>query len=447
VIVGVIVCVGALGVFLLRRLWMGSDEGKPAPASAPRVWSDPEWDAEPEEIAKHLKEEGFEVARTLMEELPGKADPIFFMGQVHYRHGDSERAIAFWIEGLEIDPERADAYDGMGHVALRKGEYELAISHWRKALEIQPNMPDVYNSMSKALMALGKTQEAAEALEKDVRISPRSSLSLFALGQAHLQLKQYDKAKPAYEKAIEIDPKMTNAYYGLGTVFVRLGEREKALECMKRFQELKAEDLKILDTRNKAHDDMIGMRDALAEMHVDAGRIYRKYGKLDPAEGHWRRAASLDPTNTSSRLELAALCERTRRIPEAVRMYEEVRAAEPRNLACCLSLAALHARSGDFAGAERAFKEAIEMAPEISWGYRGLAQLYLDAKRNVREAKDLAQKTVELEPTAGNFDLLGRAFYMNGNMEGALSALGRAMALDPTNQEYKHRYEKLRRSQ
>jgi cytochrome c-type biogenesis protein CcmH/NrfG len=41
---------------------------------------------------------------------------------------------------------------------------------------------------------------------------------------------------------------------------------------------------------------------------------------------------------------------------------------------------------------------------------------------------------------------LGRAFYMNGDVEGALSALGQAIALDPTNGEYKSRYEKLLRS-
>ncbi len=446
-VVGAIVCVGIAGFFLARHLSVTPGEKKAPPSRPAPAWPDPDPNAPPEEVGEHLKAEGLEVGKRIMRDLPGKVDSILLMGQVHYRHGNTSEAIALWEKGLKLDPKRADAYDGMAWVALRKGDYATAVSHWRKALEIQPRMPGAHNSLARALMGLGRTKEAASALEKDVEASPRSSLSYFLLAQAYLQLKQYEKAEAAYRKAIEIDPACTNAYYGLGTTLVRLRQREKAKECMKKFQELKAEDMKTLKSRNRAYDDMIIMRVLLAETHEDAGRIYRKYGKLPEAEEHWRRAAALDPKNSSCRMQLASLYERTRRIPEAISMYEEVRKLEPKDLGSCLAVASAYGRVGRFSEAEKALREAIGFAPESSWAYRDLARLYLHKNKNVREAKALAEKAAELEPSAANYDILGWAFYANREVAASLSAIQRAMELDPTNPAYKRRYEQIRRRQ
>ena len=437
------VCLVFVGVLLARKFWV-SDE-KPGLPERPRVpvWSDPSPGARPQEAAEHYKAEGLAVAEELMKHFPGKADPILLAGQVHYGYGNTEDAISYWEQGLKLDPNRADAYDGMGWIALRKGDFVTAVSHWEKALEINPRMPGLHNSLARGLMGLGKIEEAIDALKKDIEVTPRSSMSHFLLGEASFQLGKHDKAKEAYENAIALDPACTNAYYNLARSLMKLNEPSRAKECMKKFQELKAEDLKVLKDRNTAFDDMVAIRGLLARTHEDAGRIYRKYGEPRLTEGHWKRALALEPTSVSAREHLVSLYQTTGRPEDAIQMQEELVKLDPKNGMRHLVLASLYSNVKRHAEAERALKNAIDLDPQRSWAYRDLAQLYLQTNKELPLARVLAQKAVDLEPSAENYNILGWALFANGENEASLAAARRAIELNPKNPEYQRRYQYL----
>ena len=89
-----------------------------------------------------------------------------------------------------------------------------------------------------------------------------------------------------------------------------------------------------------------------------------------------------------------------------------------------------------FEEAEQAYRKAIELTPRQAGGYLALAGLYLDKGRKLPEARKLAEKAVELEPTAKNYFLLGAACLRSGDAAAARSAARQAAALDPFNSEY-----------
>lgn len=440
-------CLLVTGVFLGRGLWVSQKKAKSREAPRVPAWSDPPPNAQPQEAAQHYKAEGLAVAKRLMKDFPGKADPLLLMGQVHYGHGNTEEAISYWEKGLKLDPKRADAYDGMGWIALRKGDFATALLHWQKALEINPRMPGVHNSLARALMGLQKVEEAVEALQKDIHISPRSSMGHFLLGEAYFQLEKYDKAREAYENAIALDPACTNAYYNLARSLMKLNESSRAKECIEKFQELKAEDMKVLKDRNTAFDDMVAVRGLLAKTHADAGQIYRNYGKLRLAEAHWKRAAALEPKSIPAREYLASLYQSTGKLHDGIRMQEELVKLDPQNGMRYLVLASSYSRVNRNAEAEAALNRVIELDPQRSWAYRDLAQLYLRMKKEFPRAKLLAEKAVELEPSAPNYNILGWALFANGETEASLAATRRAVELDPQNPEYQRRYRYLQSQQ
>ncbi|UCG57988.1 MAG: tetratricopeptide repeat protein [Phycisphaerales bacterium] len=384
-----------------------------------------------------------------MKEFPDVVDPIVLMGNVQGRHGNSTEAVRFWKRALELNPRRADVYSGMGWFAMRKGECEEAILHWRKALEIAPQMPGVHNSIARALTVLGKKEEAIEELEKDIQISPQSSLSYFLLGQEYLQRKEYDKAERNYEMAISLQPDLTNAYYGLFTVCSRLKQRARALEYLATFKKLEAEDVtkekKLLEGRSDAVDDLAATRRNVAETYLYAERIYQALGQAQRTEELLKRAATLAPNNTACLMKLASFYRVNNRLPEALQMYKRLCEIEPENGVYHTNIGVLSAKLNRFAGAEEAFGKVITLTPESSTGYRSLAQLYLDTNRELPKARELAERAVVLEPSAVNYFVLGWACDKNGDRASAISAVKRAVQLDPGNPKYKQVYEHIQK--
>jgi tetratricopeptide (TPR) repeat protein len=175
--------------------------------------------------------------------------------------------------------------------------------------------------------------------------------------------------------------------------------------------------------------------------------VYNGYGQSQKAEEYWRRAATLDAKNTASRVQLVDLYRRTRRAQEAVGLCEQLRKIDPKNATYHLRTGVLFAELKRFDAAEEAVRAAIELSPEFAAGYRTLAEVLLLSNQKLTEAKALAQKAVELAPTARHYSLLGQACSRNQDRAGALAAMKRAAELAPDNEEIQRAYKALQERQ
>jgi tetratricopeptide (TPR) repeat protein len=101
----------------------------------------------------------------------------------------------------------------------------------------------------------------------------------------------------------------------------------------------------------------------------------------------------------------------------------------------------LYARLNRFDDSKASFMKSIEYSPESPNGYRELARLCLHTRTDIAQAKILAEKAVSLSPVAPNYFVLSRAYDSNGDRQGAISALEKAIEIDPNNQEYRRIYD------
>ncbi len=421
----------------------------PAPAAVPSAGAPqaaPSAGLSNLEMIAALKREVLAVAEELRASLPGRCEPLFFTGKAYQRHGNSAEAIAWWERGLAIDPRHLEAYVGMGWIAMMRGDPAQAAAHWERALALNPERPDLGSALARAYMALGRTADAIAALTRDIAVSPHPGGSLYLLGQQHLQLGDCAEAKRRFQEAVALEPELTNAYYGLMQAAQRLGEKELFEKYRAVFRELKARDMQELKDRNDEFKDVIDVRRDSAALLVDAGRIWASAGAARKAEAAWRRGAELDAGAVECRQLLAALCERSGRIAEAIARHEEVRAANPRNVLSLLALGQLYMRSGrpdGPASAEAALVQAAEAAPGSPYPLRDLALLYVRTNRNLGEARALAEKAVAIEGSAENYCALSRACYGGGDRAAALAMLARAVELAPENQDYRRALARL----
>ena len=392
-----------------------------------------------------LRKEAINVAVQLTKDFPKNSDSILLLGKVYKNQGNSTMAVKYLKECLELIPNHAEAYNDMGWIAFEKAEYQKAIDLWHRVLEINPRQPGVYRSLAGALICLGKTKEAITALEKDVEISGTSVDSYSLLGNQYLLLQDYKKAKNYFEMVIKMQPAHTSAYYGLATTYERLGQKENFKNYIEKFRRLKDREMKALKARDSAFDDLVELRRSVAQTHTSIGQFYYVRGNVRKAEELLRRAAALDPRHSGCRILLASLYQQDGRLAQALQLHEQLSRIKPNNAVHHINTGILSSRLQRFDNAEKAFQRAIQCAPKQSLGYRELARLYLTSNRNLPEARKLAEQAVTLEVTAENYSLLGLAYHMNGDTASAISAVKRAVELEPDNMIYRQIYESIKK--
>ena len=392
-----------------------------------------------------LREEAINVAIQLTTDFPNNPDSILLLGKVYRNQGNSTTAEKYLKECIELNPNHAEAYSDMGWIAFEKAEYQKALDLWHKVLQINPKLPGVYRFLAGALICLGKTEEAITALEKDIKISAAPVDSYFLLGNQYLLLQEYNKAKNYFEMVIKVQLSHSSAYYGLATACERLGQKEDFKNYIEKFRQLKEQEMEALKARDSAFDDLVSLRQSVAQTHTSIGQFYYVHGNEQKAEVLLQRAAMLDPKNPKCRILLASFYQQQGRFAQALQLHEQLSSIEPYNVVHHINVGILSRHLQRFDNADNAFQTAIKCAPQQSIGYRELARLYLTTNRNLAEAGKLAEQAVTLEATAENYSLLGLAYHINGDTASAVLAAKRALELEPDNMEYRQVYESIKK--
>lgn len=389
------------------------------------------------EVTKFLKEEAIATAKKVVADFPTEFRPNGLLAITYNRFGDADEAEQCWQQCLDANPRYAEAYSGLATIAKSRGNNEKAEQYFRKSLEIDPSLPNVRAELAETLMNLNRMPEAVALLEQERRLAPTSLEAAYQLGQAYSQLKDYEKAIQCYEAAGRIDPAYANAYYGLANACRRAGKTAQAAEAMKKFKEFKETDIRAQRDQSRKFDDEGEVRKSTAFVHAVAGGIYAEAGRIRKADSHWQRAIAIRPKDTAARMQMVLFHQRQHRIVDAIRVLEELRSIEPNESAHCLNLAGAHLQLNDLRSAEQDYRAALAVDPRSAVAYASLAGIFLRTGENLDEARQMAQKALELEATGQNCVLLAALCQRNGDLPGALEAIARARSLEPNNPSYR----------
>ena len=324
-----------------------------------------------------MRTEAVEVARDLVENLPGNANALALAAMMYDGLGESDESMACWQKCLILAPNRADAAHELGRIALKRDEYDKAVSVLRRAVEFGPRTTGIHHSLAYALMSLGRHAEAISHFEKEIEIAPTAFMSHYLLAQTRRQLGQHEAAKRSYEAALRIQPDNKNAIYGLASVLTKLGDKTRAAEYWQKYADQSRAAMKSLIKESQSFDDHAAMRGLLVSAHTEAGKVCATLRRGDDAEGHWRRAFAIDTSDIPSRMALGYyLLHGRRNVSEARRLAIAVVALDPSAAGYAL-LARSHHANGDIALARKAVKRAIAKDPanpsyrQILWMIEG----------------------------------------------------------------------------
>ncbi|MBW1962954.1 MAG: tetratricopeptide repeat protein [Deltaproteobacteria bacterium] len=222
--------------------------------------------------------------------------------------GEYKKALAFYKEAIDKNPEDISAWYGLGqcYVGLDRpkqaidtykkairihtkdasllyflgnyyntlGMHNEAAGAYKKAAQISPESAAIYDRLGRTYSILGLYKKAIEAHYRVLQINPHSAASHFQIGVAHGKLENIKEAIDAYRRAVGIDPDFAPAFSAMGILMGKLGNYQKQLEAFKQAIRINPDD-------PTAHY-FIGISYAELEDRKSALQEYKILKELDP---------------------------------------------------------------------------------------------------------------------------------------------------------------------
>jgi tetratricopeptide (TPR) repeat protein len=218
-----------------------------------------------------------------------------------------------------------------------------------------------------------------------------SGAAYFLTGRDQFMLGEYKKAAEALERAFAIEP--ANAEYALwlGRSYGRRAETALPFVASKYagkarayFEKAVALDPQNQQALNDLFDYYLEAPGFLGGGYDKAAAIAKRIGEHNPAEGH---------------LAEAKLADRRRQFDTAEEQLRRAIDIAPRQVAHVLDLARYLARHGQIEESEAAFDQAERLAPNASEVLFARAEIYVQQKRNLDQARALLKRYLQSDLT------------------------------------------------
>ena len=212
----------------------------------------------------------------------------------------------------------------------------------------------------------------------------RNAAEFQIMGQDYFMLGEYKKSTDSLEKALALDPDNARILHWLGRAYGRRAETAnpfsapgyagKSRQALERSVQL---DPTNKDATGDLLDYYLDAPNFLGGGMQKAEALADLITKTDPAEGHYARALIED-----KRKQYDAAEEQLRRAAELA----------PKQVGRFLALAKYLAKRGQYSESDAMFDRAANLAPNDPQVMFERARVYVKAKRNLPEARELLEK-------------------------------------------------------
>ena len=190
--------------------------------------------------------------QSLAEAVPNVGDAHYNLGNVLWRQGRHEDAVAEYSKAAELMPESSKVYNNWGAVLAETGDYTGAVKRYQQALALRdeveaamestsrsPLIPGsaysrdaslstIHSNLGDALARGGKPEQALEEYRAALVADPQSAKIHAGVGATLGDLGRFDEGIRELEKAVAMDPTYATAHINLGSLLAYQGETERA---------------------------------------------------------------------------------------------------------------------------------------------------------------------------------------------------------------------------
>jgi tetratricopeptide (TPR) repeat protein len=326
------------------------------------------------------------------EKTGGKYIPaIFELGRLHYEAKGYKEALDQLLLVDDKDPRYDEAQFYIGVTADALGQTDKALAS-QQTLAARLPLYEVYNNIAVFLVRKRQFADAINHFKPALEAAPRDTDTLFNLGYAYFLAKDYANAVVELKKEIDRRSSDAEAYYILSKALLALNDQAGATEATDQAK-------KMLTTF--AQWETRGIP-PLARMKTSFSKAnyYRYKREIDERLNAQTRITS-QPAQPESLMESARKAFYDGRDEEALTQLGKLLQSSPQNYEAHLLMGRVYERRGDFDRAMNALKASV------FWN----------------------QKLVPAHV------LLGRIAVLKNDCAGAQASLGKALQVDPNDQD------------
>jgi len=309
---------------------------------------------------------------------PQDVNAQIFDAEIKLGRGNVPQAVSGLQGVVAANPDNAMAHYQLGNAYFRMNDSARAESEWREAERLRPDMIEVQQSLAQSAIHDQRWSDLSRIANSIIQARPNSAAGYAFQAEAAVNLHDRAKALESAQKAIEVDARNPMGYVELGN----------------------------LRLQNKDYDG---------------------------AEKSFYSALAVAPYSTDAVQGLMHIYEAQKNPDKAIATVNAQIAKSPNSGFYDLLGTALSQDKNDFAGAEQAFRKAIELDKSNTDAILKLAQI-LEKKNQGDEAMAMVQQALKDHPQ----DMLlllfvGEREESRQNWDAAKAAYQKMLEIQPNN--------------
>jgi len=355
------------------------------------------------EYAKlRLYPQAVDAFKAILSQQPTNVDALFQLANVYKLQDELELAIETFnkifptIAALKNAPLKA-RINGLTHLALaeiycKQSQLDTAEQHAKAAVRSSPTDADTHYRLGYIYTHQAKFDEALAAFKRTLARNPDFPEVYEWLGLIALMQNEPKQAVGHYQTAIQKKPYVQSAYYNLAKAYRLIGNMPAATEQLKLFHQMKT-----------YYDRTYAIESALTEdptdttLRLELAAIHLEHKHISAAIATYQSLIRLHPDRTIGYDKLARLYMNFNAPQHAIPLFEKVLELNPDTIEAHVRLGWLYTQSKAFDKAETHLQAAIEKMPHLSLAYHGLAEIYTQ-KGQLQKAIDTYRYITEIEP-------------------------------------------------
>lgn len=340
------------------------------------------------------------------------------------------KAIENYKAAIKADPLTPILSEELSEIYIGSGRWRDAQTDADEALKQNPNDLNARRLLARIYTRqIGDSQQnrideimlrkAVEQYQKITELAPKDVDSLVMLGRLQKVSQNSVDAEKAYKRALELDPENEDALTGLALVYADLGDNAKAAGLLKKLAD-KNPSARSLRALAAAYRDM-------REYALAAETLKRTLDMNPPDAADVKRELAQDQALASQ-------------YPAALKTYQELVQAEPKDAQSYLRMSQIYVQMRDFAKAREAADKARGIDPaNLEIRYNEVSILEAEGKNPeaIKLLKDILASTAKRTYTQaekGNrvalLERLAAMYRMADQTEPAIEVFRQIVELD-----------------